>query len=280
MTTISEFHKGLVSSRQFERLWRVSIGPRSAGTLGKLFSVGAPVSLPDSSALLTAPFDISTSDKLSLSGTFALEESGTLIIAPYGETASVVSYEGKNDLSGEIYNTRLVRGGGQHESGTAVVAWLDISRYVTSNPTITETEESNVYDWSATISGVNFDPKIMIPDCAILIEQMFIDQERTNSDWVCAAMGYANEWEARGGRDTSYGWTCRVVSTRYYLNKRNIKARRYGAIPISASVTASGTLASAFLEPREFLLGVGDVDPNNVMDGDPNSAWISDKGLD
>jgi hypothetical protein len=284
------FQLARARAQQFHREYRVYVGPRRAYVTAGLFTIGEPTTLPETTVLTGRVR--ATSTTIPVRSTAGLPTSGMVMImsdpdvaggahfAPAGAppAAGWFSYTGTTATS--LTGVKFEWGNPDHRAGGIVTVWHNITDRVDAGSIrISEIEDLPFYDWTASIAGTRYNSDLMMPDCTVLIQERLTPNGSfgTYTPWLTAAVGYVRTWNSEGDKDGVRRWSATVESVSTYVRNHRITARRYGRVNLSesASVEASAALGDPSLEPKEFLYGLGSTAADNLVDGNPDTGYIS-----
>jgi hypothetical protein len=263
-----------MNASQFVRLWRVLIGPPRAMVTVGLFEIGAPVTLPTATTTTT---DVDpTTVTVNVASTTGWPTIGTFTIVSSAGTG----WASYTSLTGTTFTgVRWLSGIFTHASGATVTQWNDISDRITRPPTISENEDLPIYDWEASLEGVNFDGHLFRNDATVCIQQKLTPDGSygTYTGWLVAAVGYVREWQSTGDSNQVRPWQATVESVSAYIKRHPVPARNYGRHNLAkdASITASPALGDSTLELVEYGGGVGTTEASNVADENPDTRYVS-----
>lgn len=273
--------------------WRVWLLPIRPAVLGALAAVGEPITnLPQPVALVT-PLPTAPPIIDDAPSTITLEVAGDISLYPVEGTVAVSSggrvgwlrYDGK--LSSPPRFQNVVRVGGDL-GAFAAGSTIDVRVLISDALTRVSIEESEsyggaeqpwLYDWRATVEGIDYDAARFPAEATFLVEARFYATGEGWSEWLLmargvAAEGYGIDYDpATGARR----WDGVVRSLSAYIERHITTARRYGQITLApASVSASSTLGDPMpVLPEEFEHHAGNAQPGNVADGNPLTFWSS-----
>lgn len=264
--------------------WRVYLGPpRPFVTIGE-FVAGEQITVPtdaETTAAITA-----TDTTIDVDDTTGWPGSGTITVTSDAGTGWG-SYTGITSTS--FTGVRWLHGVTDHDEGATVSQWNDISERVSDDPgpRIREFEDGVFYDWEAPISGTDYDPDIMWTDASVMLAWRLQPDGAVGvwTDWMLAAVGYVRQYDVTGDEQGHRDWSATVKSISTYVADWRITARRYGAVNLADDATISDgysdtgaspvNLPDPILEPLEFQGGLGTTDADNLLDGNPDTIYIS-----
>jgi hypothetical protein len=267
------------------REWRVSIGPPRDQQLDFAFQIGEPVVFPPQTEVQDSMLPGETG--INVGDTDGYPTSGTLIIGAETQRPGWWSYTGKT--SSTFTGMLLLQGHPLPQEGDSVTAWAALGHFpplgssaiqrIDAAPVISETDDGQFETWEASLSGVYFDRRLFRDDATVLIEERVFPEGHIDyaTDWTVSAVGYVRRWDVTVDHRRINRWTATVESIKTYLDTTRAPATSYGREELlsGSSVNASAKLASAEDELAEFQGGFGTTDPENAVDENADTLYIS-----
>lgn len=276
----------LARAQHADQEWRVWLLPPRRQAIAASFVVGEPVAnLPQPVALAAAlPAGVSSLASVALTGDAALYPVGGMVAVASGGNVTWLRYTGK--ASGPWRFTGVTRSGymGAMPAGSVV----DVRYLISDQLTRVTIEERELYgrlgqpwgyDWTARVEGTRFEANQFPPEATFLAEARFWEPLGGWTQWLLMARGYAAE-----GYGVSYDpatgervWDGTIRSLSTYVERSIAPNHRYGAIELEGlGVSTSQALGQPMIvEPQEYEHQAGNAQPQNLVDRNPRTLWIS-----
>jgi hypothetical protein len=273
------------ASDNCKREWRVSIGPPRSEVTELAFRVGEPASIPTITYVTGDMLPGETA--IAVSDTSAFASAGTLIVAAETSRAGWWSYTGKGANS--FTGVALLQGEPLPRAGETVSAWASLGAWppipqsatqrLAAAPVLKEYRDGPFYDWECEITGVYFDRRLFRDDATVLVEERVSPEGHPEyfTDWMVSAVGYVRRWDVTVDARRNNPWKATVRSIKAYLDITRWPATTYGRVELleGTSVSADAELANPEDEIAEFQGGLGTTAPENVVDENNNTLYIS-----
>lgn len=159
--------------------------------------------------------------------------------------------------------------------------WTDITLQTTGiGPIWYGTIADNVYGWSFQVSGINYNSALLTPGCYIRLSKA--TTTLTESTYVESWMkGRILPSPVQFAYQTAT-WSVQVVDDITYLSRKKAPVFSVGSqnIAINASVDADSFVDASLVAGEGEFYGAPPLQPEQAVDGDLNSLWISSKSPD
>jgi hypothetical protein len=239
---------------------------------------------PDASTTLSADvnFDDDSIPVVSTTGFGA----GFIVIHPEdaGEHYEIIAYGSKTSTTFDDLQ-RFETDGAKavHASGATVSEWMEVTSYLHNSVSLDLTQDDEIADWTASISGHSYLSTIFQPDRAFLCLWRFRPASgvlATWTDWWVGFIGFLQDISVDGDWQQANPWTARVVSLGYYVAKTDVKSGvTYGVEDLAEgkTVEVSSFLEDVYQEANtgEFV-GTPSLDGDRIVDADLATLWMSD----
>lgn len=135
-----------------------------------------------------------------------------------------------------------------HASGATVSKWVDITSMVTSL-TFREVLQDEVGKWTADLSGINYDNRLLAQNSTILVMARWYPTSAGAywSDWDVFFLGYIGAGQVKDDYKRGAEWQKPVRGIDFYLENADAPARRYGRanLALNGNTSASTALTDA-----------------------------------
>lgn len=239
------------------------------------FQEGATYTAFPSTTLNGAITNVSTT--ITVASTSGFPTSGAIRIAAEG--ANVDEWLTYTSTDATHFNGLTRPNPTAHGSGATVSKWVDITSRVTSL-TFREVLQNEVGKWTADLSGINYDNRLLAQNSAVLVMARWFPIAAGNdwSDWEVFFLGYIGAGQVKDDYKQGAEWQKPVRGIDFYLDNADAPARRYGRanLALDSSTSASTALSDASIigHPGE-VYGSPVLTSGNLVDDSMSTVYCS-----
>jgi len=172
------------------------------------------------------------------------------------------------------------------EVASAVLAtWTDVTEYVIYNGMLTIERVSSTIRFAATLNGVNYNADYFGPGQAVLclnnikVSGVQTVPADTGTTWATFFVGHVMEGNHEDDYKHGGRWSRQLGGLDSLLQRSTAPRLAAGRVNLlsNSAVEASSTLVTPALEAGtgEFAGSIVNVDPENTIDGNINTLWMS-----
>lgn len=218
-----------------------------------------------------------TSTTITVASTSGFPTSGAIRIAAEG--ANVDEWLTYASIGGTHFNTLTRPNPTAHGNGATVSKWVDITSRVTSL-TFREVLQDEVGKWTADLSGINYDNRLLAQNSAVLVMARWFPIAAGDgwSSWEVFFLGYIGAGQVKDDYKQGAEWQKPVRGIDFYLDNADAPARRYGRanLALNSSTSASTALSDASIigHPGE-VYGSPVLTSGNLVDDSISTVYCS-----
>ncbi len=166
-----------------------------------------------------------------------------------------------------------------HATSATVSKWVDITSMVTSL-TFREVLQDEVGKWTADLSGINYDNRLLAQNSTILVMARWYPTAAGAywSNWDVFFLGYIGAGQVKDDYKRGAEWQKPVRGIDFYLENADAPARRYGRsnLAIGATVTATTAWTDASTIGHAWeVFGLPSLAASNLTDDSVSTVYCS-----